>query len=265
MSTNQPLWDVFLSYASEDRDHVARPLANYLIRQGLAVWFDELELRIGDSLRERIDHGLAQSRFAAVVLSKAFFRKHWTARELSGFVQREAAGEKVILPIWYDVDESAVRQFSLPLADRIGVPWSLGLDVVATRLMAVIRPDASPKIASEAALESPILLALERTAYDLLDDDAVSGLVAETNASNFVADDFEVLTMGPLDVATVTASFEASIHFTGEPDQDHMYCGHALLCYVRGTIRFDGSDWEVEDYEVVSAEIEGMDYEPDDD
>ena len=69
MSSSQTFWDVFLSYASEDRDSVARPLANYLIKQGLVVWFDELELQVGDSLRERIDHGLSQSRFAVVVLS----------------------------------------------------------------------------------------------------------------------------------------------------------------------------------------------------
>lgn len=269
MNSNQPPWDVFLSYASEDRDHVARPLANYLIKQGLVVWFDELELKVGDSLRERIDHGLSQSRFAAIVLSKAFFRKNWTIRELSGFVQREAAGEKVILPVWYDVDETAVRQFSPPLADRLGAPWSLGLEAVAARLLAVIRPDGSPNNpaapASETDLESPILGALERASYDLLEDDAISGIIAETNATGFVPDDFEVLSMGPLELATVTASFEASIHFTGEPEEDRMYCGHAISAQICGTIRFDGSNWEVDDYDVVSVEIEGMDYGPDDD
>lgn len=71
--------------------------------------------------------------------------------------------------------------------------------------------------------------------------------------------------MGPLDLAAATAPFEATIHFTGEHDPDQMYHGDAISARVSGTIRFDGSDWEVDDYEVGAAEIEGMDYEPDDD
>src|SRR5450432_3734749 len=106
MTPNQSIWDAFLSYASEDRDHVARPLANHLIKRGIVVWFDDLEVKVGDSIRERIDHGLSASRFAIVILSEAFFRKYWTTRELNGFVQREVEAGKVILPIWHGVDEA---------------------------------------------------------------------------------------------------------------------------------------------------------------
>jgi hypothetical protein len=31
----------------------------------LSVWYDEFEMRIGDSLRRKIDKGLANSRFGA--------------------------------------------------------------------------------------------------------------------------------------------------------------------------------------------------------
>src|SRR5262245_59511307 len=156
MSSTQPVWDAFLSYASEDRDSVATPLANHLIKQGLNVWFDRFELKVGDSLRERIDHGLSQSRFALVVLSRAFFRKQWTVRELNGLVQREVDGQKMILPVWHGVDETAVRKFSPPLADRVGVPWSLGLEAVGASLLSAIRPQISSSD-SEHDLETPIL------------------------------------------------------------------------------------------------------------
>jgi TIR domain len=53
-------WDVFISHASEDKDEVVRPLAYELQERGLRVWFDESELRIGDSLRRKIDQGIAQ-------------------------------------------------------------------------------------------------------------------------------------------------------------------------------------------------------------
>jgi hypothetical protein len=33
-------WDVFISHASEDKETVARPLAQCLERSGLRVWYD---------------------------------------------------------------------------------------------------------------------------------------------------------------------------------------------------------------------------------
>lgn len=55
-----------------------RPLANALRQKGLRVWYDEFELRLGDSLRRKIDEGIARSVFGIVVLSPAFFAKKWT-------------------------------------------------------------------------------------------------------------------------------------------------------------------------------------------
>ena len=54
---------VFISHASEDKDEVARPLAEALRENGLTVWYDEFELRIGDSLRMKIDKGIANNNF----------------------------------------------------------------------------------------------------------------------------------------------------------------------------------------------------------
>ncbi|WP_324826162.1 toll/interleukin-1 receptor domain-containing protein [Aeromonas sp. ASNIH3] len=50
-----------------------RPLATALINEGLNVWYDEMTLRIGDSLRQKIDKGLANSRVGLVVLREFNF------------------------------------------------------------------------------------------------------------------------------------------------------------------------------------------------
>jgi hypothetical protein len=263
MTVSQAVWDVFVSYAHEDAA-VAVPIANYLLKKGLAVWIDKRELTVGDSLRERIDHGLSQSRFGVVVLSPAFFSKHWTQRELNGLVQREENGKKVILPIWHGVDKDAVSKFSPPLADRLGVPWSAGLEAVGAELLRVIQPERS-SVTFDEQLESPVLSALEGIQYDLIDDDIVSSAMAETNASGYSPDDIEVLSMGPLDVATVTAPFEATVHFTGEQECERMWLGTAITARISGTIRYDGEGWEVEEFEVDSAEVDDLDYDPDDD
>ena len=70
------LHDVFICHASQDKDAVVRPLARELVANQVAVWFDEFELRLGDSLREKIDRGLIESRYGVVVLSPSFFERH---------------------------------------------------------------------------------------------------------------------------------------------------------------------------------------------
>jgi hypothetical protein len=112
-------FDVFISHASEDKDAVVRPLAEALRQGGLQVWYDEFELKIGDSLRRKIDSGLARSRFGVVVLSQDFFRKGWTNYELDGLVTRAVSGEQVLLPIWHNITKKELIAYSPSLADKL--------------------------------------------------------------------------------------------------------------------------------------------------
>lgn len=89
-----PQYDVFISHASEDKDLFVRPFAEYLKSQGVKVWYDEFSLAWGDSLRKKIDKGLANSRFGIVVISKNFIKKQWTEYELNGLIASEIEGTK---------------------------------------------------------------------------------------------------------------------------------------------------------------------------
>jgi Domain of unknown function (DUF1883)/TIR domain len=112
-------YDVFISHASEDKEEIVRPLAYALQNEGLSVWYDEFELKIGDSLRRKIDKGLANSKFGIVVLSKQFIRKGWTNYELDGIITKAVTGEQVILPIWHNITKKEVIDFSPSLADKL--------------------------------------------------------------------------------------------------------------------------------------------------
>ena len=112
-------YDVFISHASEDKSEIVRPLANALTSQGLKVWYDEFELKIGDSLRRKIDKGLATSRVGLVVLSQSFINKGWTNYELDGIVTRTISGEQILLPIWHKISKQEVISFSPSLADKV--------------------------------------------------------------------------------------------------------------------------------------------------
>lgn len=116
---DKEIHDVFISHASEDKDDFVRSLANALMNEGLKVWYDEMTLRIGDSLRQKIDKGLANSRVGLVVLSPAFIKKGWTNYELDGIVTRAVSGEQVLLPIWHNITKQQVIEFSPSLADKV--------------------------------------------------------------------------------------------------------------------------------------------------
>ena len=139
------MWDLFISHAAEDKDEIARPLAQALIVQGVKVWFDETELKLGDSLRRSIDHGLSQSRFGLVILSPDFFRKEWPQKELDGLVAREDQG-KVILPVWHKVGRKEIHAYSTLLSDRLGVSTALGLQTVVAQIMAALNFNKSKSL-----------------------------------------------------------------------------------------------------------------------
>lgn len=149
-------WDVFISHASEDKDSLVRPLADALQAQGLNVWFDEFTLTVGDRLRRKIDHGLANSRFGVVVLSPYFFSKAWPQDELDGLDMKERMGEKVILPVWHDIELHEVAQFSPMLAGRLAAHSNQGIDHVVKELLKAMQISPGRKPWRDAHLENPI-------------------------------------------------------------------------------------------------------------
>lgn len=145
--SDQVGYDAFVCHASEDKDKFVRPLAEELTQKGLRIWYDEFELDVGDSLRESIDRGLSQSAYGIVILSESFFGKGWTEYELNGLTAREAEGDKVILPVWYNIGKSDVMEYSPPLADKVAVQASRDdVEETAEELYGAIMKDAVQRI-----------------------------------------------------------------------------------------------------------------------
>jgi hypothetical protein len=132
-------WDVFISHASEDKLEVAVPLAEALARAGLRVWLDRQELRLGDSLHEKIDEGLAKSRFGVVILSPSFLAKRWPRKELDGLLNIEDAnGRNVILPVWHQLDQAALANHSPMVAGRLAANTAVGIPAVACAIIKTV-------------------------------------------------------------------------------------------------------------------------------
>jgi len=151
--TTKPI-KLFISHASEDKDDFVRPLVNALTEAGLAVWYDEYELTMGDSLLRKISEGLKTCDFGVVVLSPAFFRKKWPQSELDGLFALESNERKIILPVWKDVNEDEVKAYSPILASILGVPSSKGIETVVGEIQRAVQ--ASTRTASFYNIDSAL-------------------------------------------------------------------------------------------------------------
>jgi len=133
------MWDIFISHASEDKDQIARPLAEKLSNAGFKVWYDDLTLKLGDSLNRTINRGLANSQYGIVILSPSFFAKEWPQRELDGLSAREINSGKIILPVLHNITYDEVTRLAPILADKLAVSTDKGLDVVVRNIIHVLR------------------------------------------------------------------------------------------------------------------------------
>jgi hypothetical protein len=135
--------DVFISYASEDKDAVARPIAEELRTRGFTVWYDDYEIKLGDSIPKKIDEGLGGTRFGVVVLSRFYFAKHWPKKELEALLQREVdEGVKVVLPVWHQVTAEDVKLQSKILVTKRAALMTKGLKVVVDEIVEAIQEAA---------------------------------------------------------------------------------------------------------------------------
>ena len=126
-----------------------------LVQAGLKVWYDESALRIGDRLHKSIDEGIAKSGFGVVILSENFFKKDWPQRELEGLVAKEIEGQKVILPIWHNVNAAFIRSKSLLLAGLVGCSTSKGIEFIVQKVLDVVKPGGKTPKTPRTSIELP--------------------------------------------------------------------------------------------------------------
>ena len=90
---------VFLSHNSQDNEFANR-LAGDLSRNGVRVWIDEAEMKVGDSLIKSIQSGIEDMDFLAVILTPESVASPWVEKELNVALTKEIIGKSVaVLPI----------------------------------------------------------------------------------------------------------------------------------------------------------------------
>lgn len=87
---------VFISYSHSDSDFAER-LATQLVRHRTNVWLDKWEMRVGDSLLNRIQDAITDSSALLVILSPNSVKSEWCNKELNAGLIRELDEKRVIV------------------------------------------------------------------------------------------------------------------------------------------------------------------------
>jgi hypothetical protein len=140
------MWDLFISYATEDRDSVAKRLVQALEEAGLSVGAG-LALDLGDSLNEMIEKGLQSASYGAVLLTPAFFAKGWTRFDLDSLT-REVVERNTILPIWHGITPEQAARHVPRLASQTPVMIDTddqNMEETARQVSALVQPQRFTK------------------------------------------------------------------------------------------------------------------------
>lgn len=78
------LFDVFLSHSAKDKT-IAREIATRLTKDGVRVWFDEEQIKPGDSIPSKIEEGMENSRVLELCMSANAFGSDWAQLESGTF------------------------------------------------------------------------------------------------------------------------------------------------------------------------------------
>lgn len=91
--------NVFISHNYKDKP-MARKISKELSRYGIKPWIDESEIKLGDSLIEKIRDGLDCMDFLIALISEDSVHSEWVKKELDIALNCEIEGKKVItIPI----------------------------------------------------------------------------------------------------------------------------------------------------------------------
>lgn len=133
--TSQPR--VFISHSSKDKDFV-RKLTSDLKAHNLAVWFDEQELGVGDSIVQGVSEGLKNTDYFILVISQNSLQSKWVQQEFNSAMMSELSGKGVVvLPI--RIDDASVPPL---LTDRIYADFRTNYDKGLEALLRVFKQES---------------------------------------------------------------------------------------------------------------------------
>ena len=155
MSTQK---DIFICHAREDKSDVIKPLIIAFKKANISYWYDEAEIKWGDSIPEKVNEGLKISRYVIVVLSEFFVLKKWPQRELNSALNVEASsGEVRVLPLLIGTDEikkDILNKYPI-LNDKFYLTWNYDTNTIVDALKARLKKMNKSYMQTQSEVEKP--------------------------------------------------------------------------------------------------------------
>lgn len=126
---------VFVSHTWSDKEFVRR-LGADLKRHNVRIWVDEWEMKVGDSLVEKIERAIGSSGYLIIVLSPEAVASRWVRVELNASLMQQVEHEAIrILPVLY-------RECTVPLLlrERIYADFRQSYEAGLASLLRVFLP-----------------------------------------------------------------------------------------------------------------------------
>lgn len=95
-------YDIFLSYAAEDRA-VVNAIRDGLLKRGLKVWYVKADMPYTEDLKTAIAAAMNKSRFILAIVSWDYLMSDWGRWEYGVFVDRNARGQRNILQVLHNI------------------------------------------------------------------------------------------------------------------------------------------------------------------
>ena len=106
----------FLSHSNQDKQLVTR-LAMRLRTRGIDAWLDEWEIKLGDSLRQKIEEGIDKATHFLVILTPDSLPSEWVRTELDAAMVKRIKGTCVLIPVLHRITADQVP------ATLSGIKW----------------------------------------------------------------------------------------------------------------------------------------------
>lgn len=166
---------VFISYSSADLAF-AKKLANELRSEGIDVWYDQWEIKVGDSIVQKIDDGIKSSDFLIVVLSKNSVKSKWVKEELASASILTISKGAFVLPILIEECDLPAFLAHRRYANFLDDPQQAFRDL----LSAIKNPHVSVgKLACSVSDEDKVILDTATTILSLFIDGYANGTKEE--------------------------------------------------------------------------------------
>lgn len=109
-SMSRCTYQVFLSFRGKDtRKTFTDHLYTALVQVGIHTFRDDEEIEKGENIELELKKAIEQSRISVIVLSKDYASSSWCLDELVKILDRRKKFGHVIVPIFYGIEPSQVR------------------------------------------------------------------------------------------------------------------------------------------------------------